>query len=93
MIVSFRHKALRRFFETGDRARLPAEMLDRIGRILAALDVAKSIDDVASVQSFRLHRLQGERSGFWAVTARANWRIIFRMNGEDIDDVDFLDYH
>jgi proteic killer suppression protein len=30
--------------------------------------------------------------GFWAVTVRANWRIIFRFTDAKALDVDFVDY-
>jgi proteic killer suppression protein len=30
--------------------------------------------------------------GFWAVTVRANWRVIFRFDG-DVEDVGYVDYH
>jgi proteic killer suppression protein len=42
---------------------------------------------------FRLHPLKGEWAGFWSVTIRANWRIMFRFEDEDVTDVDYLDYH
>jgi toxin HigB-1 len=42
---------------------------------------------------FRLHPLKGGRQGYWAVTVRANWRIVFRFDGEDAADVDLVDYH
>ena len=29
----------------------------------------------------------------WAVTVRANWRIIFRFANAKASDVDFVDYH
>jgi hypothetical protein len=29
----------------------------------------------------------------WAVTVRANWRVIFRFAGGDALDVDYIDYH
>ena len=35
----------------------------------------------------------GELAGFWAVTVRANWRVIFRFEDQDVLDVDYLDYH
>ncbi|MSV30828.1 MAG: hypothetical protein EXQ52_19085 [Bryobacterales bacterium] len=41
---------------------------------------------------FRLHELKGALSGFWAVTVRANWRVIFRFDG-DAQGVDYLDCH
>jgi toxin HigB-1 len=43
--------------------------------------------------TFRLHPLTGDRKGFWAVTVRANWRIVFRFVDGKALDVDFVDYH
>jgi len=42
---------------------------------------------------FRLHPLKGELRGLWAVTVRANWRVIFRIAEGDVLDVDYTDYH
>ena len=42
---------------------------------------------------FRLHPLRGSRSGTWAVTVRANWRVTFRFEGEEVTDVNYEDYH
>jgi proteic killer suppression protein len=41
---------------------------------------------------FRLHPLKGRLKGFWAVTVRAKWRVIFRFDS-DAEDVDYIDYH
>jgi proteic killer suppression protein len=41
---------------------------------------------------FRLHPLKGALNGFWAVTVRANWRVIFRFDA-GAEDVDYVDYH
>lgn len=45
------------------------------------------------VPVFRLHSLKGDLKGFYSVTVRANWRIIFRFENGDAFDVDFVDYH
>jgi proteic killer suppression protein len=42
---------------------------------------------------FRLHLLRGDLAGYWSVTVRANWRIIFRFEDSDAADVDLVDYH
>jgi proteic killer suppression protein len=42
---------------------------------------------------FRLHSLKGDFKGFWAVTVRANWRVIFRFAEGDAHDVDYVDCH
>jgi toxin HigB-1 len=59
---------------------------------MTALDAAGAVEDL-NRSSFRLHALKGQLKGYWAVTVRANWRIIFRMDGADVMDVDFVDYH
>ena len=92
MILSFRHKGLRRLFEDDDRSKLDAQDADKIARILARLNQSRGPQDMA-VPGFRLHPLKGNLKGFWAVTVRANWRIIFRFDGKDALDVDLIDYH
>ena len=92
MIESFRHRGLRRLFEDDDRSKLPAEHISRLRVILAALDVAERIEDM-KIHSFRLHALKGDLKGFWAVTVRANWRVIFRFARGRASDVDLVDYH
>lgn len=90
MIVSFRHKGLRRLFEDDDRSKLPPELVERIRSILAFLDAAGRIEDLEQ-PTLRLHALKGDLKGFWAVTVRANWRIVFRFDDGDASDVDFVD--
>lgn len=67
-------------------------MLDKIENILAVLDRAKAPDDM-DLPGFRLHPLKGDVHGFWAVTVRANWRVVWRFEGADALDVDLIDYH
>ena len=92
MIETIAHKGLKRFYEQDDRSKLPPDMVERIGLILETLDAATTIEAM-NLPSFRLHPLKGELKGFWAVTVRANWRIVFRFEGGDAFDVDFMDYH
>ena len=92
MIKSFKHKGLKRLYEDSDRSKLPADMVERIEDILAALDAASRVEDMDR-PSFKLHPLKGNRKGEWAVTVRANWRIVFEFVGSDAENVDFVDYH
>lgn len=92
MIASFLHRGLKRFYDKRDRSKIPAEMIERIEDILAALDIAAGPQDM-SRPSFRLHPLKGDRKGQWAVTVRANWRITFSFEDGHAANVDFTDYH
>jgi proteic killer suppression protein len=92
MIRSFRSRGLRRFFERGDESRIRADHRTTVRDILARLNAAFGPEDM-DLPGFRLHPLRGDYKGFWAVTVRANWRVIFRFEGQDAVDVDYLDYH
>ena len=92
MIERFRHKGLRLLFEEGDPTGVNPQHVEKIENILGLLDVAQNIEDM-DVPTFRLHTLKGDLKGFWAVTVRANWRIIFRFADGRASDVDLIDYH
>jgi len=69
-----------------------AEHAVKLRDILARLDAAGRIEDM-DLPGFRLHALKGELKGFWAVTVRANWGVIFRFAEGDALNVDYVDYH
>jgi proteic killer suppression protein len=92
MIKKFRHKGLRLFFEYDDGSKLPPDMLERIRLILSTLHAAVEIEGM-KLPGFDLHPLKGDLKGFWSVTVRANWRIIFKFEDGNALDVDFIDYH
>lgn len=66
--------------------------MGKLRDILARLDAAGTVRDM-DLPGFRLHPLKGELRGLWAVTVRANWRVIFRIAEGDVLDVDYTDYH
>ena len=92
MIESFRHKGLRQLFENDNAKGVSAEHVRKIKQILAVLDAAQAIDALR-LPTFGLHALKGDLKGFWAVTVRANWRVIFRFENGRALDVDLVDYH
>ena len=92
MIISFKHRGLKRFFEEDDPRKLPSDMADRVKAILARLHQAEVIEDM-NVHSYKLHQLKGDRKRELGVTVRANWRITFRFEEGYASDVNFEDYH
>ena len=68
------------------------EHLQKVRDILVRLDAAGALADM-DVPGFKLHPLKGDLKGFWAITVRANWRVIFRFADGDALDVDYVDYH
>lgn len=92
MIDSFRHKGLKRLFQQGDTKGIPPDLREKLENILFVLNRARKPADM-DLPGFRLHRLKGDLKGFWSVTARANWRVIFRFEEGNAYDVDLIDYH
>ena len=92
MIVSFRHKSLKRLYEKNDRSGIRPDLLDKIEDILGRLDAAET-PHALNMPGYRLHLLKGDLAGFWSVTVKANWRIIFRFEGVNALDVELTDYH
>ena len=92
MIRTIRHKGLKRLHEDDDPRGVIAEHADKLRDILARLDAVLAAADM-DVPGLRLHPLKGREKGFWAVTVRANWRVIFRFADHDAFDVDYVDYH
>jgi len=92
MIISFRHKGLKLFYEKGDRRRLQSEYADKIERILARLDEATEPANMG-LPGFWLHPSKGDLAGYWSVSVSGNLRIVFRFGGVHACNVDLIDYH
>jgi len=92
MILSIRHKGLRRLHDEDDPRGVIAEHAEKLRDILARLDAAATVEDM-DLPGLRLHPLKGDLKGYWAVTVRANWRVIFRFVAQYASDVDYRDYH
>ena len=95
MIKRFRHKGLKRFFNDprySDRRGVNAEIVPRVIAILDALDVIKEAEEM-DIYGLRFHRLKGERKDAYSVRVTGNQRITWKMDGEDVTDINLEDYH
>jgi len=92
VIRSIKHRGLKRLYERGDRSGIRADFVDTVEEILTLLDAADT-PQALDLPGYRLHPLKGDLRGFWSLTVRANWRIIFRFEGGDAWDVELTDYH
>ncbi|MCL4110502.1 UNVERIFIED_CONTAM: hypothetical protein GTU68_022384 [Idotea baltica] len=92
MIISFTHKGLKKFYQTGSKAGIQAQHAVRLSLILSLLDVAEKPDDL-DVAGLFLHQLKGSRESIWSVRVNGNWRITFRFIDKNIELVNYEDYH
>ena len=92
MIKTFRHKGLKKLYESGSKQGIKAEHAVRLRLILARLDASTAAEDM-NLPGLGLHRLKGSLKNYWSVSVSGNWRVIFRFEDGYVLDVDYLDYH
>jgi proteic killer suppression protein len=92
MIQTFRHKGLRRFYESGPLAGIQPQHAKRLRMQLAALDSAQVIEDM-DIACFRLHPLKGADRGRWSNWVNGNWRLTFEFRDGQAYVLDCEDYH
>lgn len=93
MIVTFKSKALKALFRTGQSAKLPQERIEKLKEILSMLHAAVDINDLR-IPALRLHALKGPPyRGFYSLDVTANYRIVFRFDLGKVYDVDYVDTH
>jgi len=60
--------------------------------ILARLDASTSPPDM-NMPGLKLHPLKENYIDFWSVAVSGNGRILFRFEGQNAVDIDYIDYH
>ncbi len=92
MIKSFKNKALSKLYTDGNRSKINPDHVSKILRVLDRLDASANPQDM-NLPGYHLHQLKGRLKGAWAVSISGNWRITFEFEGNDVINVDYLDYH
>ena len=92
MIVSWHDASTRRFAETG-RSRWRGLDPARARVRLQALNSASSLPGLGQLRSTGLHKLTGDRAGYWAMTINGPYRLVFRFAEGDAHDAEITDYH
>jgi toxin HigB-1 len=92
MIVSFKSKALKRYWVKNDASGIRPDWLTKVRLILSRLDSATQPEEM-DIPGFGFHELKGDLNGRYSLFVSRNWRITFGWNGEDAADVDMEDYH
>jgi proteic killer suppression protein len=92
VIRSFTSKSLQALWKRGRLKGIDPRTVERLKRLLADLDAAQHPADM-DLPGHRFHPLTGDRQGQYAVTIRANWRLVFEWEGGHAVRVREEDYH
>ena len=80
-------------YQDDDAFGVAAPSAAKIRRILAAIEFADDLAQVATMPGWKLHPLKGSRKGEYSIAVTGNWRITFKLQGNTVSDIDFEDYH
>jgi toxin HigB-1 len=93
MIRSFRSKETEKMWHGQASRKFPGDIQDRALRKLRQLDAAVTTGDLKNPPGNRLEALKGERKGQWSIRINDQWRICFRWEDGEANDVEIADYH
>ena len=92
MIKTWKNTATRQFAETG-KNKFRGMDIEIAKRRLQALHGAVSLEGLGQFKSFRFHKLDRERKGYWSITINGPWRLVFKFENGHAYDVEIVDYH
>ena len=92
-IRSIVHKGLRRLYEENSPKGLSADTVDKLRKMLAFLDAMENPEELRSLPLWKAHVLTGDRKGTWSLHVTRNRRLTFRIEDEEIIELNLEDYH
>lgn len=93
MIKTFKCKETLKLWEGEVSRKFPRDIQERALRKLRQLDTASSIDDLRNPPSNNLEGLKGDRKGHMSIRVNNQWRICFKWEDGEINEVEIIDYH
>jgi len=90
MILSFGSKETEKIWNRERVEKLPLA-IQNIGR--RKLRMLNNSQDLRVPPSNRLEKLTGNRAEFYSIRINKQWRIIFKWDNKNLNDVEIVDYH
>ncbi len=87
MQVKFKNNTLKKQYSNSKSAlaaygeQIGKKYIERINIIKSA----KSIDDLKALGTLKCHELKGKRKGSWSIKLTGQMRLIFTLDGEQLD--------
>jgi toxin HigB-1 len=90
VIVSFQGKVARDIWETNESKSLPRSHWIRAKALLTIMHATHTLEDLrirGEPPNIRLHKLTGDRQGYWSVTIRLPWCITFEFSKGEFSEL------
>jgi proteic killer suppression protein len=96
MITSFKGKIVKDIWQSNQSKSLPKTYWLRAKALLTIMHATSYIQDLriqGQPPDIRLHKLSGDRKGYWSITIKLPWCITFRFKDGEFSEVKIEDYH
>ena len=96
MIVTLRGRVVKDIWATNRSKTLPRDLWIRAKALLTIMHATTTLDDLriqGEPPSIRLHKLRGDRRGYWSVTIKLPWCITFKFKNGEFSEVMIENYH
>ncbi|GHV73589.1 plasmid maintenance system killer protein [Spirochaetia bacterium] len=98
MITSFNDKEAEKIFNGMASKRLPLDIQERAFNKLTAIHAANVIEDLRIPPSNQwtkgpFEALKGDRKGQYSIRINDRYRVCFRWNDNNAENVEIVDYH
>lgn len=94
MIRGFKDKQLELCWKIGTCKKMRPDLKRRVLMKLDSIDAAACLEDLSHPPSNHLHRLHGKAyADCWAISVNGPWRLVFRLENNDIYDLRLEQYH
>ena len=87
------HNDLRRLYEDNSSKALSADSVDKLRKMLAFLDAMQDPEQLRALPTWKAHLLTGDRKGTWSLHVTRNRRLTFRIDDDEIVEINLEDYH
>lgn len=93
MLSSFGDKDTKKIWEGERVKRFSTEIQETARRKLRMLNNSQDLTDLLIPPSNRLEKLKGNLKEFHSIRINNQWRIIFKWNNGNAEEVEIIDYH
>jgi len=93
MIISFGSKETEKIWNGERVKKLPLEIQEIGRRKLRMLNNSQSMIDLTIPTSNRLEKLKGDMKDYYSIRINDQWRIVFKWNNGNAENVKIIDYH
>lgn len=93
MIKTFKCKETEKIFNRNFSRKFPQNIQRVALRKLRMLNRAEILNDLKVPPANRLEALRGNRKGQHSIRINDQWRICFKWNNGEANDVEIVDYH